>query len=103
MTEKISRRVAMRTGLQLACTCAALPLASSVRAATASCVEPASEALRGGLSYMDPAANPQVACGACAFFKLSKDPCGQCEIMSGAVSAKGHCESWAPREAGDAG
>jgi hypothetical protein len=70
-------------------------LARAARAA-GSCVQPESEALRTSVNYVEPAADPAVACAHCAFF--TADPaggaCGSCQILSGPVDATGHCDSF---------
>lgn len=76
---------------------AGLALARTARAAEA-CVQPDSEALRASLNYAGAAADPAASCAHCAFFTADAagGPCGECKIMSGAVDATGHCDSFSP-------
>lgn len=70
-------------------------LGRAARAAEA-CVQPDSEALRASLNYVGAAADPAASCVHCAFFSASGGGCGSCTIMSGAVDATGHCDSFSP-------
>jgi hypothetical protein len=84
----------------------ALPLAVGAAACgkgptAGACVDPgqlseADTTMRASLQYVDNAADPQQACGGCAYFKAAEGGCGACEILKGPVSATGHCTSWSP-------
>ena len=56
----------------------------------------AERSLRTSMNYTDAAPDPAQACGGCAFFHASETAasCGRCDILLGAVDAKGHCQSW---------
>ena len=64
--------------------------------AAGSCVQPESEALRASVNYVNPSADPAVACTHCAFFTADSagGACGSCQILSGPVDATGHCDSF---------
>lgn len=95
---KLPRRDVILRGVQLASAFALLPLAAVRAKAAESCVDPSSESLRESMHYADPAPNPAEACSACGFFTAEgKSACGNCVIMSGPVSAHGHCDSWSAK------
>lgn len=92
------RRRALCRGLQIIAALSVGPMVVRRVVAAESCVEPASEPLRTALHYADPSPKKDQTCSACGFFTAGKkDPCGDCMIMSGAVSSKGRCDSWAPK------
>lgn len=71
------------------------------KVANAACVDPdelsdSVASMRESLEYTDAAANPQQRCSACEYFNPAKaaDACGQCNVLTSAVSAQGHCVSW---------
>jgi hypothetical protein len=75
---------------------AGIAFGRAARAADA-CVQPDSEALRASLNYVSAAADPAAACAHCAFFTADAGgACGSCKILSGAVDATGHCDSFSP-------
>ena len=75
---------------------AGLAISRAARAADA-CVQPDSEALRTSLNYVSAAADPAAACSHCAFFTADAGgACGSCKILSSAVDATGHCDSFSP-------
>ena len=90
------RRVFLRGALKFALAGAALP---RIVAAAGSCVDPASESLRGSLHYANPSQVANQSCSACGFFTpdAAKGGCGNCVIMSGPVDATGRCDSWSAR------
>lgn len=94
--QKLQRRELLLNAIGAASALPLLAMGKRVRAAELACVEPASESLRNSLSYTDPGPNPAQRCGSCGFFE-GKAACGHCQIMSGPVSATGHCESWAAK------
>ncbi len=93
------RRELLCRGLQIASAAAAVCLLPHRVRAADKCEDPASESLRSSLHYTDNTANPKEACQMCGFFAAQNDktPCGNCMIMSSAVNAKGHCDSWSAR------
>ena len=64
-----------------------------------SCVDPASESLRSSLRYASTTPKTDEPCKRCAFFTAdaARTACGNCQIMSGPVDEKGHCDSWAAK------
>ncbi len=97
--DDLPRRVALRRVLQIAAAVALAPAVALRARAADSCVDPASESLRGSLHYAAPSPTPNQTCSVCSFFTRDehKAGCGQCTIMSGPVDEKGHCDSWSPR------
>jgi len=68
-------------------------------AAAAGCTDPddlsgADLALRKSVEYTDASLDDKTTCRGCAFFKASLGECGTCQIVTGLVSARGHCTSW---------
>jgi hypothetical protein len=68
----------------------------------ASCTDPdslsgADVALRKSVEYTDLSSDEKKTCGGCGFFKAGSGGCGTCQILSGFVSAAGHCTSWSAR------
>lgn len=70
----------------------------------AACVDPSQltsgeRSLRTTVRYNDRAANAQESCVTCAFFhpESAGAGCGRCDILSGTVSATGHCTSWSAK------
>lgn len=93
------RRLVLRRALQMAAAIVVAPrLASPARAADA-CVDHSTEALRTSLNYASVSPDAAKPCSACAFFApdSGKPACGNCQIMTGLVDAKGHCDSWSPK------
>lgn len=91
----LPRRQFIRRGARLVSTFALLPLVVEGAKAAESCTKPASESLRESLNYTDQTPDPTQPCRGCGFFTAEQNPsCGQCVIMSGPVSAQGHCDSW---------
>lgn len=91
---KLLRREVILRGVRMVSALSLLPL--TVKAAE-QCVEPSSESLRESLHYQDPGADPAKHCKDCGFFSLEQAPCGNCQIMSGPVSANAHCDSWSQK------
>lgn len=51
------------------------------------------------MHYRVQASDPRQSCSTCSFFTAEgSGGCGECQIMSGAVDATGHCDSWSPKE-----
>jgi hypothetical protein len=81
-------------------------LHTSLRAAGAAesghlCVDPdeASDGLRKSLHYTEASPDPRMTCSGCQFFTAGgADDCGQCQIMSAAANAHGHCDSWSKKQ-----
>ena len=92
----LPRRVVLHRALHMLTGVALLPLVAR-RAAADSCVDPSSESLRTTLNYLEVSPHPEQACSSCGFFTAGTAPCGNCQIMSGPVSATAHCDSWAPK------
>lgn len=68
----------------------------------AACVDDAAltsseRSLRASLQYTDVTNDPSRRCDGCAFFKSDSASCGHCEMLSGIVSASGHCTSWSAK------
>ena len=89
------RRKFLALGMQIPC---AVVLA---RAANAACVDPDElsdtvASMRESLEYTDAAPNAKQSCSGCEYFKPAKagDACGECNVLTSPVSAKGHCVSW---------
>ena len=64
-----------------------------------SCTDPddlsgADLALRKSVEYTDLSSDDKKTCRGCTFFKTGTGGCGTCQILSGRVSAAGHCTSW---------
>jgi hypothetical protein len=73
--------------------------------AAAGCTDPedlsgADVALRKSVEYTDFSSDDKKTCRGCAFFKSGTGGCGTCQILSGFVSAAGHCTSWSARASG---
>ncbi len=96
--KELPRRAVLRRALQISGALAIPYLSGTLRAAQ-SCVDPSSESLRTSLHYASLSPKATETCSACGFFTAegSKPACGNCQIMSGPVDEKGHCDSWAPR------
>jgi hypothetical protein len=95
----LTRRRLLLSGVKLLSAAVLLPVTSGRVRAAAVCVEPASETARAGVHYVEPALNPAQACAECAFFTMDKAPCGNCMLVKGTVSSKGHCDSWSDKNA----
>lgn len=93
------RRLLLTFGVRLSLV---LALAYGTTEAAAGCADPddlsgADVALRKSVQYTDVSADEQKTCRGCAFFKSGTGGCGGCQILSGLVSAAGHCTSWSAR------
>jgi hypothetical protein len=97
MSQYSRRQVITRAAQMVAGLSMATIASKGSRAAATSCTDAGSASLRESLHYTDAASNPAEACGACGFFTASDGGCGSCTIMSGSVSAKGHCDSWSAK------
>ena len=94
----LSRRTVIGGAIKVVFGLAALPAVVTRASAQSACVEEGSASLRESMRYVDPAPEPGVACGKCAFFTdANAKTCGPCTIMSGPVSASAHCDSWSMR------
>lgn len=58
---------------------------------------PGERSLRESLRYVDVSNVPAQQCQGCAFFTGGEGGCGHCQMLSGAVSAKGYCTSWSAK------
>jgi High potential iron-sulfur protein len=56
--------------------------------------------LRKSVEYRDLSSDDKKTCRDCTFFKAGAEGCGTCQILSGRVSAAGHCTSWSARASG---
>jgi hypothetical protein len=105
MTEPLfSRRNLLRRSVELPL---GLFLALRVTHASAgsgtSCADPATmdgsqRSARDSLHYSENSADPAKTCSACGFFQPAAPPCGSCMIFNGPANAKGHCDSWNPKD-----
>ena len=80
----------------------AVAFAGARIAAASNCTDPddlsgADVALRKTVEYTDVSADDRKTCRGCAFYKSRTGGCGTCQILSGLVSAAGHCTSWSAR------
>lgn len=96
------RRKFLALGLQIP---AITIVARTARAAE--CVDPdelsdSVASMRESLEYTDAAPDPKQNCSGCEYFRPAKpgDTCGDCNVLTSAVSAKGHCVSWTKRKPG---
>jgi hypothetical protein len=50
---------------------------------------------------VEQSADPAKACAGCQFFTAAEDGggCGHCQIFNGAANPRGHCDSWAAKQA----
>lgn len=83
----------------------ALAIANGRIAAASDCTDPddlsgADVALRRSVEYTDSSSDDKKTCRGCTFFKAGANGCGTCQILSGRVSAAGHCTSWSARASG---
>ncbi|MCZ6855148.1 MAG: high-potential iron-sulfur protein [Gammaproteobacteria bacterium] len=93
---------ASRYGLKLGLTAGGVILLEGCTNAIPTCADPmllnAGEAqMRRTLEYVERTANVSEQCDGCAFFRENDGDCGHCEILNGAVSRQGYCNSWAGR------
>ena len=96
------RRLLLAYGVRLSL---ALVLPYGKTEAAAGCTDPddlsgADVALRKTVEYTDVSADDRKTCRGCAFYKSRTGGCGTCQILSGLVSAAGHCTSWSARANG---
>jgi hypothetical protein len=96
------RRSLLRLGIWVS---VAVAFANDTTAASADCTDPddlsgADVALRKSVEYTDLSTDDKKTCRGCAFFKANAGGCGTCQILSGLVSAAGHCTSWRARASG---
>ena len=83
----------------------AVAFAGARIAAASNCTDPddlsgADLALRKSVEYTESSSDDNKTCRGCAFFKAGTSGCGTCQILSGRVSAAGHCTSWSARASG---
>jgi hypothetical protein len=95
------RRSLLKFGIRLSL---AIALIRKIEAA-AVCADPddlsgADVALRKSVEYTDFSSDDKKTCHGCAFFRAGTGGCGTCQILSGLVSAAGHCTSWSARAGG---
>lgn len=100
-TPETGRRSLLTFGVRLSL---AVAFASGI-AAGAECADPddlsgADVALRKSVEYTDFSTDDKKTCRGCMFFKAGTSGCGTCQILSGRVSAAGHCTSWSARASG---
>ena len=93
------RQLLQQTTLPL--TAGALVILNGCTNTASACSDPglqsAGEAqLRVTLGYVERAPESSKQCSGCQFFKANSErDCGRCEILNGAVSRQGVCNSWA--------
>ena len=95
-----TRRALLR-GLAALPWLAVCPIGQGCGGAPEGCVDRAAlsaseERMRAAVGYTDvsPHGDPK-QCSGCSFFEPRGDGrCGHCTILSGAVDAGGHCQSW---------
>jgi hypothetical protein len=97
-----ARRLLLTFGIRLSL---AVAVFNGKTEAAASCTDPddlsgAEVALRKSVEYTDFSSDDKKTCHGCAFFKTGTGGCGTCQIVSGLVSAAGHCTSWSARTGG---
>jgi hypothetical protein len=90
------RRSLLTFGIRVAL---AVAFAHGRIAVAESCTDPdnlsgADLALRKSVEYTDLSSDDKKTCRGCTFFKTGTGGCGTCQILSGRVSAAGHCTSW---------
>jgi hypothetical protein len=93
------RRLLLMLGIRVAL---AVAFVNGRAAAAAGCTDPdnlsgADVALRRSVDYTDFSSDDKKTCRRCGFFKAGTGGCGTCQILSGLVSAAGHCTSWSAR------
>ena len=81
---------------------AAVTAAWAAQAYAGACVaeddlSPSESSMRRSLRYEEPSTDAAKICGGCAFYKSESGGCGKCQLLNGAVSVGGRCESWAPK------
>ena len=96
------RRSLLTFGVRVAL---AVAFANARIAAASDCTDPddlsgADEALRKSVEYTESSSDDKKTCRGCTFFKAGTSGCGTCQILSGRVSAAGHCTSWSARASG---
>jgi hypothetical protein len=96
------RRVLLAFGIRVAL---AVGFVGCRAAGAAGCTDPdnlsgANVALRRSVEYTEFSSDDKKTCLGCGFFKASAGGCGTCQILSGLVSAAGHCTSWSARASG---
>jgi hypothetical protein len=97
----IKRRSLLTFGIRLSL---AMALVKETEAAPG-CTDPddlsgADVALRKSVEYTDFSSDEKKTCRGCTFFKADTGGCGSCQILSGLVSAAGHCTSWSAKAIG---
>jgi hypothetical protein len=95
----LPRRDLLQRALKMTAAALLLPRIVDLARAADSCIDPASESLRSSLHYASATPKAAEPCSACGFYSANagKPACGNCQIMSGPVDEKGHCDSWAAR------
>ena len=97
MTTRLTRRGLLRTGLQFTLAGAVVTASGMAQAEEKSCLDgKINEGLASSLNFTEHSTTPNQTCGNCGLFAGS-DACGQCQIFSATVNAKGHCDSWAAK------
>jgi hypothetical protein len=112
MTDKISRRVILVTGLQAPIAGALLfglggcsggassggtaaNKAGGTVCADLSAMSDGDQSTRKAMNYTESGPNPNQVCGGCSFFHAGGGACGTCDMFSGGpVNSHGHCDSW---------
>ena len=107
LVKKITRRAALRHGMQLS-------LGGGMLLGLAACGESGNQQsvcnepgqlsdsdrnTRRSLGYTDVSPNPGEVCGGCQYFTAqgSGGGCGACQFLPGQVSSEGRCDSWSAK------
>lgn len=106
--QHLSRRSILRQGVQWPAAGTALWVLAACGQGEkkTACADPNSlsmseNSLRKASHYVEEAPDPTKNCTGCGFMKLGETPtaCAKCEIFQGPVNPRGHCDSWAKKEA----
>jgi hypothetical protein len=99
MTNRMTRRGLLRSGLQMTLATAVVSATAGAQAqAEKSCLDgKINEGLATALNFTEHSTTPGQTCGNCGLFGGDASACGQCQIFSASVNPKGHCDSWAAK------
>lgn len=95
----MTRRILLRSGLQLALAGTLPAAAGAAMAADAqSCADSKMDTgLAASLHYTERSPDPGKPCEGCGFFTAGGTGCGSCAIFNSTVNSRGHCDSWAAK------
>jgi hypothetical protein len=94
MHRTLTRRSLLTASVSLAAGVSLFPIAAI---SEEECGKDDQSGLRSSLNYVEKYSDPAKTCEGCTFFTAAKGTCGNCQILNGAVSPKGHCDSWAAK------